>query len=515
MLQNNLASISVIILTKNSEDFLAECLQALAAFAEIVVLDNDSTDRTRSIAATFLNVRLFEHPFIGFGPMKNMAANFASHDWILSIDSDEIVSPALIQEIAGLSLNENSVYRFHRHNYYRKKLVNACGWQNDRIVRLYHRQRTRFSDKKVHEGILTDGLQVVDCQAVIKHYSFQNIEGLLDKLDRYTTLYAQEHRFRKKASLLNAYAKKVFHFWNDYLTKGGWRYGYEGFVIAMSNANGAFYKQMKLYEANQSLAISLIISTYNRKDALELVLKSVPVQKLLPLEVIVADDGSREDTKELVEAYQSHFPVPLRHCWQPDNGFQLAQIRNKAIAMAKGEYIVMIDGDMVMHPLFLQDHLQVAEKECFIQGSRVLLSPETTDEALKKSLIYFAPTANGIKNRLNATHLSFMRQLLAKKTTKLDGIRGCNMGFWKEDCLAVNGFNEAFVGWGREDSEFVVRLFNKGIRRKNLKFGGIGYHLYHAENNRAQLPENERILQEAINQKSTRCEKGIHQYLDN
>lgn len=261
-------------------------------------------------------------------------------------------------------------------------------------------------------------------------------------------------------------------------------------------------------------SVSLIITTYNRKDALELVLKSVKAQRRLPDEVIIADDGSREDTKALIDTYRQNFPVPLLHCWQPDEGFRAAQIRNKSIAMARGQYIVIIDGDMVLHPSFVQDHLQVAEERCFIQGSRVLLSPQTTQAALKSGRIYFSPMASGIKNRLNALRLPFMRQIMAKKTTKLDGIRSCNMSFWKEDCLLVNGFNEAFVGWGREDSEFAVRLFNQGIRRKNLKFGGIGYHLYHAEHSRAQLPENDRILQETITQKSTRCQKGISQYLN-
>jgi glycosyltransferase involved in cell wall biosynthesis len=270
---------------------------------------------------------------------------------------------------------------------------------------------------------------------------------------------------------------------------------------------------MKPNKENQKLGITLIITTYNREDALELVLLSILQQTILPQEVIIADDGSAENTRQLIERLQTIFPVPLHHCWHPDDGFQLAQIRNKAIAKAVHEYIVMIDGDMVLHSKFIENHQKAAEKNCFVQGSRVLLSEELTREAIRQQQIRFSVFQKGLKNKLNASHIDFMQKVMSKKQIHLESIRGCNMGFWREDCLAVNGFNEAFNGWGREDSEFVVRLYNVGVKRKNLKFGGIGYHLYHQENSRGRLPENDRILEDALVQKSTSCERGISQWL--
>ena len=341
---SNLSFITVTILTKNSARYLRQCLDALKDVAEVIVLDNGSTDATLTIAAAFPGVKIVKHSFSGFGQMKNLAASYANNDWILSIDSDEIASPELLEEIQSLSLDENAVYRILRKNYYRQKHIAACGWNNDRVIRLYHRKNTSFADKSVHEVISTSGLKILDLKGFLHHYPFYNISQLIGKLEHYTTLFAEENRFKKRTTPLKAYVKKIFHFSKDYFFGKGFMYGYEGLAISMSNANGSFYKHMKLYEANLELGISLIVTTYKRKDALEVVLLSILKQSLLPKEVIIADDGSGEDTKRLIDRYKAEFPVPLLHCWQADEGFRAAKIRNKAMALATQEYIVMIDG---------------------------------------------------------------------------------------------------------------------------------------------------------------------------
>ncbi len=152
--------ISVTILTKNSEKHIARCLTALALFPEIILLDNGSTDNTITIASKFSNVLVKSAPFIGFGPLKNMAAAYATHHWILSVDSDEVLSPELVQNIVTRTLQPNTIYQFLRHNYYGKRLINACGWQNDYVLRLYNRQATAFTPKEVHESISRDGLAI-------------------------------------------------------------------------------------------------------------------------------------------------------------------------------------------------------------------------------------------------------------------------------------------------------------------------------------------------------------------
>jgi glycosyltransferase involved in cell wall biosynthesis len=261
------------------------------------------------------------------------------------------------------------------------------------------------------------------------------------------------------------------------------------------------------------MKISLIITTYNRPDALNVVLKSVSNQSLLPDEVLIADDGSTEDTAHVIQSYQQQFPIPLTHCHHPDLGFRVSHIRNKAIREAKGEYFILTDGDMVLHKDFVKDHAVSAKPKCFIQGSRVLLDEVTTQKTIAEHCIHFSWYSKGITNRFNAMHNGVaMRALNALKTGKKDhhGIRSCNMSAWKKDIIDINGFNEEFVGWGREDSEFAVRLLNAGIHRLNLRFGAICYHLWHKSNQEnALLTKNDAVLEKAIAEESTWCKQGI------
>ena len=245
-------NISVTILTRNSAKCLAECLGALVDFDEVVVLDNGSTDETMEIARRFPNVSLHEHPFIGFGPMKNLAVDRASNDWILSIDSDEVVDVSLVQEILGIQLDDSCVYEILRNNLYHGRLVNGCGWGNDRVQRLFNRRKVRFSDRMIHEGLeFGAGMRTFPLKGTLKHYAYDNAGQLIQKLQQYSTLWADERKGLRKISPLQAFISAGFAFFKYYLVKGGWRYGYEGLLISISNANGVFYKYIKLYEANR------------------------------------------------------------------------------------------------------------------------------------------------------------------------------------------------------------------------------------------------------------------------
>ena len=146
--------ISVTIIVKNGERYLGECLSALDAFEEIILLDNGSRDRTLEIASQFQNVKIVKHHFIGFGPLKNLAADHAGNSWILSIDCDEILSPELLKEIQSLSLDERCVYRFSRRSYYNQKWIRGCGWYPDRILRIYSKERAAFNANQVHESVV-------------------------------------------------------------------------------------------------------------------------------------------------------------------------------------------------------------------------------------------------------------------------------------------------------------------------------------------------------------------------
>ncbi len=513
--------ISVTMLVKNAEKYLAQSLQALSDFAEIIVLDNGSTDRTLDIASQFANVKIHHHPFIGFGPMKNLAADLASYDWVINIDSDEIFSKELIEEIKQIDLSDiQKVYAILRINHYRGKPIKTCGWYPDYVKRLYHRSVVKFNDKQVHESlVIPENVKLVRLTNHFLHYSFDGAEGLINKMQQYTSLFAQQQQFRKRASIGSAISHGLSAFFKNYFLKRGILSGRDGFVISFANASGAYYKYVKLAEANQRLTTALIITTYNRPDALEAVLTSVLHQRVLPNEVIVADDGSKDDTKAVIERLQAQFPVPLKHAWQEDDGFRLAESRNRAIAMSESDYIIIVDGDMVLHPKFIADHKKAAKKGLFVQGGRVVLTDEKTAELLRDPTSYRVLNwyekglEKRLEKRLSALHIPFISKLILKKEKqKLQGIRGCNMAFFKEDALAINGFNNAFVGWGREDSEFVVRFFNQGGKRANIKFSAIAYHLWHNEAERASLPENDELLSQAINNKLVWCENGVNKF---
>ncbi|MDG2962095.1 glycosyltransferase family 2 protein [Exercitatus varius] len=517
----NKIPVSVTMLVKNAEKYLQTVLTALADFDEIILLDNGSTDSTLAIAEAFENVKIHFHEFNGFGPMKNLAASFARHDWLINIDSDEVFPAELVDEIRRLDFNDtNKVYAILRINHYRGKPIKTCGWYPDYVKRLYNRTRVNFNHKKVHESLdIPKEVKTVKLKNSFNHYSFDNAAGLINKMQQYTDLFAEQQKFRKRASVLSAISHGFSAFCKNYLLKRGFLSGADGFVISFANACGAYYKYVKLAEANQTLTTSLIITTYNRPDALQLVLNSVLVQRVLPDEVIVADDGSSAETQTVIARFAKTSPVPVKHAWQPDEGFRLAESRNRALATAGCDYIVIIDGDMVMHPEFIADHKAAAKKGLYVQGGRIVLPEEKTQELLT-ALDQYRPLKwyekgleKRFEKRFSAVHCPLLAKALLQKEKKhyYKNIRGCNMGFFREDALAINGFNNDFVGWGREDSEFVARFFNNGGKIASLKFAAIAYHLWHHEAPRAALPENDRLLENAMKNGLIRAENGIAQ----
>jgi glycosyltransferase involved in cell wall biosynthesis len=266
------------------------------------------------------------------------------------------------------------------------------------------------------------------------------------------------------------------------------------------------------------MKVSLIISTYNWPAALELCLKSVLTQKSLPDEVILADDGSGMETRNVIESFQSFFPVPLKHIWHEDNGFRLAEIRNKAILASSCEYIIQIDGDLILHPQFIADHRRLATKGRFVSGSRLLLSIDFSNEILSSGSI---PSALSImlhgKNFFNALRIPAITRLLAPyyKASQPYYVKGCNMAFWKQDLVDVNGYNESITGWGKEDSEIAVRLINNGVRRNFMKFGGVCYHLYHKEASRGNEENNDLVLETAIRENRIKSPRGLDSHSTN
>lgn len=245
--------ISVTILTKNSQKYLVEVLSALSSFDEVVVYDTGSTDNTMRIAKEFPNVILHQSNFNGFGLTHNQATAVAKNDWILSVDSDEVVTREMAEEIALLSLTDNCVYSFPRHNYFNNKFIKWCGWYPDRQIRLYNRQKTQFTNAQVHEAIIATGMRQIELQNPLKHYSYACISDFLVKMQAYSDLFAKQYQGKRTSSPLKAIAHGWFAFFKSYVLKRGMLGGYEGFVISAYNGHTAFYKYLKLYEANRRL----------------------------------------------------------------------------------------------------------------------------------------------------------------------------------------------------------------------------------------------------------------------
>ncbi len=258
--------------------------------------------------------------------------------------------------------------------------------------------------------------------------------------------------------------------------------------------------------------ISLVITTYNNPPFLELVLKSVLMQHTLPGEVVIADDGSTHETKELIDRYRELLPVPLVHSWIPDMGFRVAKARNEAIARTKGEYIVLIDGDILLTPHFIADHIRLMQPGRFVTGSRARLNEKATKERCTNMNACINIFSSGLGRRLVLLRIPGAHNLLIGHKG-LRNARSCHMAFWRADFIQANGFEEAFEGWGYEDSEFVQRLYNNGLTRKNAKLTAPAVHLYHIEKSKERSEANHRMLEYTIKTRKKKATRGVDQYL--
>ncbi|MEH6764560.1 MAG: glycosyltransferase family 2 protein [Aequorivita antarctica] len=258
---------------------------------------------------------------------------------------------------------------------------------------------------------------------------------------------------------------------------------------------------------------SLLISTYNWPEALELVLLSVHNQTEQPDEILIADDGSSEVTKNLIEDFKKKMFVPILHFWHEDKGFRKAIILNKAIAAATGDYIIQVDGDCIMHKDFVRDHKALAQPNVYLFGSRVNIQEEFLPKLFASQKIKFNFFDKGIKKRTRNLRVPVLSKLYKTSGEVSEKMRGCNVSFWKKDVIAVNGYNEEFEGWGREDSELVIRMMHNGVMGRRLRYRGIVYHIWHKVKDQSRFDINDTLQEKAIAEKSKWCEKGIDKYL--
>jgi glycosyltransferase involved in cell wall biosynthesis len=255
----------------------------------------------------------------------------------------------------------------------------------------------------------------------------------------------------------------------------------------------------------------LVVTTHARADALERVLASVAAQRVPPDELIVAEDGEDPATAALLARHAADAPYPLRHLAQPHAGFRAGRIRNAAIAASRCDYLVLVDGDMVLHPQFLSDHRALARPGHWSQGVRILLDAAATRRQLAPGAPLPRPWSAGIGlgRRSYALRSPRLAAGLRDAANALVAVKACNQGFWRSDLLAVNGFDEAMTGWGAEDKELCARLGHAGVRRQTLLFAAIAWHLDHPPAARDRAAANRSRWQATLRSGRTRCERGI------
>ena len=267
--------------------------------------------------------------------------------------------------------------------------------------------------------------------------------------------------------------------------------------------------------------LSIIVTTYNRPDALRAVLHSLATQSDGAFEVLVADDGSRAETAAAIAEVAADFPVSLVHLWQSDDGFRAAAARNLAVAASRGDYLVFVDGDCVLRADFVARHRALAEAGWFVAGNRVLLGKDFTAKALQTSrlelhadsrLTWLGRRFSGAINRWLPLCFVPGQGWRKRQPQRWQGARTCNLALWRRDFDTVNGFDETFQGWGHEDADLAIRLLHAGVHRKDGRFATAVLHLWHHENDRSNLPENERRLAEILAGDRVRAQHGIDTY---
>lgn len=260
------------------------------------------------------------------------------------------------------------------------------------------------------------------------------------------------------------------------------------------------------------MTVSLIISTYNWPEALELCLKSVMKQSVKPNEVIVADDGSTGVTKKSIDDFRKSYKNTLKHIWHQDHGFKLAEIRNKAVSEANGDYIIQIDGDIILHDDFIKDHKGFAKRNSFIKGRRVMIGKTKSQKILKDKSISVSFLSADLKMREHGIRIPFFNEIFkTKEEHSADGVLGSNMAFWRDDFLKVNGYNNALKGWGAEDKELAQRFINLGLVKRKIKYGAIQYHIYHHQCDRRKHDEQVAEIEVLKISKKTTCDNGLNE----
>jgi glycosyltransferase involved in cell wall biosynthesis len=267
--------------------------------------------------------------------------------------------------------------------------------------------------------------------------------------------------------------------------------------------------------------LAVVVTTYNRPDALAAVLDGYSTQSERAFELLVADDGSTDETGRVVRMFAQRAPFKVHHVWQEDAGFRAAAIRNKAVAATDADYVIFTDGDCVPSRAFVAAHRTLAEPGWFLSGNRVLLSDSLTRRVLTQGIVlqdfawadWMRVRLRGEVNRVVPLIRLADGPWRKRHAHDWAGVKTCNMSVWRRDLLAVNGLDERYAGWGLEDSDLAIRLLHAGVRHKHARFAAPLFHLWHRENDRSGLPENQARLDELLRSDRVRAAQGLDRYL--
>ncbi|RTK94621.1 MAG: glycosyltransferase family 2 protein [Neisseriaceae bacterium] len=285
--------LSICVNVKNGERYLERSLASLNKFADVVLLDNYSTDKTIEIAKKFSNVRVYQSEFNGMGNVRNLAASYASNDWLLFVDCDEVLSPELVDVLLNYKFTRGNIYNIYRKNYYDGKLVESSSWGNDWIKRLYNRQDTKFADNHVHDSFDDKLTNVKIIGGSMIHFPYENVSQLINKMQFYSTLYANQHFGKKKPKLWLIPFRAFFMFIKCYIIKRGFKDGYEGLLISAFNSIGVWSKYIKLNELYRKKSIAIILNANEITDLHEVIM-NINEQNVLPEKVLLLFENKEE-----------------------------------------------------------------------------------------------------------------------------------------------------------------------------------------------------------------------------
>lgn len=278
--------LSIFVNVKNGERYLERCLSSLKRFDDVVLLDNYSTDKTMEIVQKFPWVRAYQSEFMGMGKVRNLAASYAKHDWVMFVDCDEVLEPELVDTLLHYDYKKGNLYMIYRKNYYDGKLIETSSWGNDWIKRLYNKKDTQLFENEVHDSFVKNLPLIKIHGGSMIHFPYENVNQLINKMQFYGTLFAKQHYGKKYPTLFTMVFRAWFNFFKSYIIKRGFLDGYEGLLISVNGAVGVFYKYAKLYEAYHTQHFAIAINV-NKDIKLNQFIDAVNNQQVLPERVLL------------------------------------------------------------------------------------------------------------------------------------------------------------------------------------------------------------------------------------